>query len=678
MTMLFPWFALAGVAIAAPIIMHLIRRDIRGERVFSTLRFLTPAVPPPTQKRKLENLLLLLARAAILILLAIMFTRPFLKNPEASQTAQVSRRIAILVDVSASMSLNDRLTRARELVSRIVADSSSTDRIQVFSAGRNTQLVAGDWNNPEAVPLKSDDVIASIRGSLEQESLSDAVQTILALHESSQKDSASGPLPLTVHVISDFATEFNPAWQRIDWPAQSLVELHPVEEAPAETSPWLELLEPEPSALPTVLKVRVTNGRDSKTEQLELQLDEQAFGQPLVVGRGRSLSVDVPLSEKPQVLQLVGSSHAGSAVVLPPTQTKPIVVGCWTNEAGDSDWILEQALASNDSLSIDWTRLDLSSDLDEVRADALFILSPPPLETLPFWRKHLEQGRPIIVSLLGPTSTDAIASWETFFGELLPDRSVQFGSPESEEFRLIQGVRNPLTETEASGYLATFDFGETRIFESLTMSWTDNTGVSLGELDDGRSWLARFDEGPGRVFVINTGWTAAHSQLARSSRFPILMSTLAGLSQQSSSYDVESIGSPLGEAELVVANPLSIEASSDAADLLSIPGLYQRESDASESSSETQAPWLVAQVALSEWRFNDGAYREIQAAGLPQANSVNQREDQARAVRARVADEQLEQSQQIWRWTLMGVGGLLAFEAWAAWRAVARPGSENA
>ena len=78
MSFLTPLYILGALAIAAPIVFHLIRRTPRGEVPFSSLMFLSPSPPRLTRRSRLDHWLLLLLRAAALCLLAFAFARPFL------------------------------------------------------------------------------------------------------------------------------------------------------------------------------------------------------------------------------------------------------------------------------------------------------------------------------------------------------------------------------------------------------------------------------------------------------------------------------------------------------------------------------------------------------------------------------------------------------------------------
>src|ERR1044071_2994979 len=80
MSFLAPLFLVGAVAIAAPIIFHLIRRTVKERVRFSTLMFLKESPPRLTKRSHLENILLLLMRCAVICLLAISFARPYFQR----------------------------------------------------------------------------------------------------------------------------------------------------------------------------------------------------------------------------------------------------------------------------------------------------------------------------------------------------------------------------------------------------------------------------------------------------------------------------------------------------------------------------------------------------------------------------------------------------------------------
>src|SRR5689334_4179133 len=99
MSFLAPLFLIGGLAIAAPIIFHFIRRNPKDRIFWGSNIFLEPTLPRVTTKKKIENWFLLMLRCLILLLLALGFSRPFLdKKINPILTAVPGKKIAILLD----------------------------------------------------------------------------------------------------------------------------------------------------------------------------------------------------------------------------------------------------------------------------------------------------------------------------------------------------------------------------------------------------------------------------------------------------------------------------------------------------------------------------------------------------------------------------------------------------
>src|SRR5438067_420431 len=102
MSFLAPLFLLGALAIAAPLLFHLIRRTTRERHVFSSLMFLMPSPPRVTRRSRLEHLLLLAVRCLVLCVLAAAFARPFIRKPMApDRSDNTGKTVLLLVDTSA-------------------------------------------------------------------------------------------------------------------------------------------------------------------------------------------------------------------------------------------------------------------------------------------------------------------------------------------------------------------------------------------------------------------------------------------------------------------------------------------------------------------------------------------------------------------------------------------------
>lgn len=137
MSFLYPAFLAGALAIALPIVLHLLRRDVAPEVRFSAVRLLKKSPVERSRRRRLRDILLLAARVAALLLLAAAFARPF--APGAA-SAMLPLRI-VAVDRSYSMGAPGTFDRAIALARAAVDEAAFGERIAVLAFdGRATVL----------------------------------------------------------------------------------------------------------------------------------------------------------------------------------------------------------------------------------------------------------------------------------------------------------------------------------------------------------------------------------------------------------------------------------------------------------------------------------------------------------------------------------------------------------
>ena len=133
MSFLYPLFFLGALGIAAPIILHMIRRQTQKQQLFSSLMFLKESRPRYQKRSKIEHWLLLLLRCLALILLALAFVRPFLENPiEAAPESSLNRKV-VLIDTSASMRRDGIWSAVLSRVDSVLAEVEPEDRVSVIT-----------------------------------------------------------------------------------------------------------------------------------------------------------------------------------------------------------------------------------------------------------------------------------------------------------------------------------------------------------------------------------------------------------------------------------------------------------------------------------------------------------------------------------------------------------------
>lgn len=93
-------FLAAGLAVAAPLLIHLLYRQKARVQAIGSIRFLQQVVREHRRRRRVRQWILLALRCLALLLLALLFARPYLQG---GRQGGADEEVAILVDRSASM-----------------------------------------------------------------------------------------------------------------------------------------------------------------------------------------------------------------------------------------------------------------------------------------------------------------------------------------------------------------------------------------------------------------------------------------------------------------------------------------------------------------------------------------------------------------------------------------------
>src|ERR1700741_538905 len=103
MSLLNPYFLLGSLALAIPVLIHLVRREKSEIVLFSSLMFLLKVPKQAIRQQKIKNLLLMALRLLILALLVMAFARPYLTQPaKPSGNATANRGVVMMLDNSYS------------------------------------------------------------------------------------------------------------------------------------------------------------------------------------------------------------------------------------------------------------------------------------------------------------------------------------------------------------------------------------------------------------------------------------------------------------------------------------------------------------------------------------------------------------------------------------------------
>ena len=136
MNFLNPFFLLGLLAVAVPVVIHLINLRRPQKVQFSTLSFLNELKKSTIRKIRIKQYLLMALRALAVLFLALALARPFLPPTlTGSSSSEAPKAIGILIDNSASMSRvgarGPLIEQAQKVAETIVDGARSDDRFLV-------------------------------------------------------------------------------------------------------------------------------------------------------------------------------------------------------------------------------------------------------------------------------------------------------------------------------------------------------------------------------------------------------------------------------------------------------------------------------------------------------------------------------------------------------------------
>lgn len=140
MSFINPFFLIAISAAVLPVLFHFVRK-MRAKKVpFGSLMFLKATPKELIKKRRLRDLLLLAIRAAMFVLLALAFARPFLPQEQLPFLPQrEDQSVVLLIDNSYSMQAGDLLEQARQAALERLGAAEGNDEFAVIAFADDVQ-----------------------------------------------------------------------------------------------------------------------------------------------------------------------------------------------------------------------------------------------------------------------------------------------------------------------------------------------------------------------------------------------------------------------------------------------------------------------------------------------------------------------------------------------------------
>ncbi len=686
MSFLVPLYAFGIASIALPLIFHLIRRTPRGRYAFSSLMFLAPSPPRLTRRSRIDNWLLLLLRGLALILLALAFTRPFLREAANLSLDSIrGRRIAIVIDTSASMRRADLWTQALEQAGEVLTSLEPADDVALFAFDRQCRPLV-DFDE-QALATRAGkaalvkDQLQAMTPSWSTTDLGTALVSVAdaidVANDRQQSDAAT-----EIVLISDLAEGASiSALQSYEWPEDILVSVRQVTPQLA-TNASLRLLESEDErdADP---RVRIFNAADSTTDQFFVGWEtgtsrtDVSDDIAVTVPPGQSRVIRVPRPDQEgrfDRLTLRGDDHSfdNTYYTVPIEKQSLSVVYVGEDADGDPEGLRYFFAAALEGIphcevALITRRTAEKLDLDLPPTPRLVVVAQPvTANQINELKQYLAAGGSC---LLVPTSRDSAVQLTSFnpTAEVLAERPAR----REGDYVMLSEIdfAHPVFADFASADYN--DFTKIHFWNHFRFALgTDASTNVFARFDDGYPALWEQSVGTGTLYVLASGWRLRDSQLALSSRFvPLIMGIMeqaGGGRRKSPSLTVDqSIELPAAidpaEARVTKPDTTTVGLARDVRrfDGTESPGVYE---------ITTMTPPFRFAVNLDPGESNTSRMDpgQLEQYGLRLGKQATQTEEIERERQLR--DTELENRQKIWRWLIAVVICLVITETWLAGR----------
>ena len=694
MTVLYPLFLAGIMAVALPIVLHMIRRHTSRRVPFSTLMFLHTTAPRLKNRRHLEHVLLLILRCLILCLLALAFARPFIAKSVSQSQARVGRRLVVLVDTSASMRRATLWDQALTEAKAALNDVDPGDRVCLMSFDQGTRALVGfeQWArmDPDRRAPIALQQISELSPSWSRTELG---QALVAAAEAIEDDEVNEALQARgqrqIVLISDLQQGSDiEALKAYEWREETRLVVKSISPR-GTTNAALQLMTDrnrlgapdgnEPA------RIRVTNSADATGERFQLGWADEDATVDVYVPPGRSVVVPAPTRATSSVTQrliLTGDDHDfDNTLYVAPSLPQPVNILYLgdddPNDPKDMLFYVRQAFDVEGPLAAQVSPRtgDETGGLEDIDTVHLIVLTGTVGEqSRPSLRRYLESGRTILLvmksseaaaTLSGLTGIDNLEAQEADVDRYAMLAQIEFDHP------LLASFADPRFG----------DFTRIHFWKHRCVDLTDiPTAQVLAQFDSNDPAWFEVPVGKGALLVWTCGWHPADSDLALSSKFaPLLYSALeygGTLADRQAQYAVgDSVPVPTrtmsGASGRQIRKPdgsvMGLEADRQTFAQTDLPGIYT-----SESATNTRQ--FAINLPARESRTDPMPIEDLEKLGVsvgPTSNPVIARTEQAIA---QSGFSEMESEQKLWRWVIALALAVLLVETWLGGR-LTQPGA---
>ncbi len=166
MSFLNPFFLFGSLALAIPVLIHLVRREKSEIIPFSSLMFLLKVPKRSIRQQKMKNLLLMALRLLLLALLVGAFARPYMTEGAKAVTPLASNRGTVLMlDNSYSLQYGNNFEKLKTEARRRIDAMRPGDRMAVIVFNENASLLSRPTSDKNALAAAVDTLEPSFYGT---------------------------------------------------------------------------------------------------------------------------------------------------------------------------------------------------------------------------------------------------------------------------------------------------------------------------------------------------------------------------------------------------------------------------------------------------------------------------------------------------------------------------------
>lgn len=671
MGFLFPLYLLGALALAIPVLLHLRRRPPKDRVVFSSLMFLDPQTPQRKQRNQLENLILLALRCLALLLLAMLFSRPFFRDPDALAAANQGAVKVVLLDRSASMQREGLWSQATEAANQVLSVTKPEDRVAVITFDRASETVVSfeEWKDlpPDGRSIAAKERLEDVEPSWERTALDQALIEAVGQMEDETKGRIGSKEIVLISDLQEGASRS--ALDSFAWPEEIEVRLKTVtplktENAAAHLVAKLQTEDDEDEADTHLLRVRVTNAESSEQENFTLAWDgAPSTAIDLLVPPGATRVVVAPPrpGAESQFLELKGDSDPfDNRVYVALPEARPVDVlfvgpDIDPSNTGSPLFYLQRALSPTETLA---PRLS-STKPRELSRDQCLTADVIVLGT----RLEAEQSE-WITEFVGSGGVVFLALAKSGKPPRLVDSlGIEITEAEVGDYAMLESLNfeHPVLRPFSAPGLRDFSKIHYWSYRSLNLEKADEETFSiLAKFDSGAPALMEFKLEEGRVFLFASDWIPADSQLALSSKFvPLIYSMLSVSGFDSDARRHFYVGDRLTGNEATQISGVNGEFLNGTSP--SEPGIYLLKQGDQSSS-------VAANLPFEESRLKVLLPEDFVSQGITLVNDGDEKSQSGatKADQMRLETVELEAQQKVWKWLILLAVAILLGETWLA------------